>query len=439
MKKGFFKSNIMDFLESSIIEGKKILILGGNIGEDATRFKPSYSVELFDEKDSSNVPQSSGHENITYVNSSIADFQTEEVFDYVIFYENLNYEIDLYETFRKLKRLVHEDSKIFIIEVNPLLLFALKFFNIFGLVKPKLKRNMLKLSDLENLINVFGFDTLDKGYRFAVPFKIFGLGDVINTVLPRIRILRHLCFGQYIVFRQHPLETKKESLSCSVVIPCHNEEGNIAECIKRTPDFGSWREIIVVDDGSKDKTKEIVEEIMQQRSDVKLISYEKNQGKGFAVNAGWEQSKGDVLMMLDCDCTTPPEEMVLFHDMMENGAEFVNGTRIIYPREKHSIPFLNRLGVTFFACLISWVTQKRITDTFCGTKVFLKKHWSCFNIKEFLWGDWDLFFTAAKYRMKMLELPVHYKTRKHGETKMRPFKHGTVLLMKSVEGLKTIK
>ena len=144
-------------------------------------------------------------------------------------------------------------------------------------------------------------------------------------------------------------------------------------------------------------------------------------------------------MMLDCDCTTPPEELTLFHDAMENGAEFINGTRIIYPRERNSIPFLNRLGVSFFAILIRWIIQKRITDTFCGTKVFLRKYRSCFKINEYLWGDWDLFFSAARYRMKMFELPVHYKARKHGETKMKPIKHGSILLLKSLQGLKVVK
>jgi hypothetical protein len=124
---------------------------------------------------------------------------------------------------------------------------------------------------------------------------------------------------------------------------------------------------------------------------------------------------------------------------MEDGAEFISGTRVVYPREKNSIPFLNRIGVVFFANLISWITGRRISDTFCGTKVFLKKHWHCFDIKEFLWGDWDLFFTAARLRMKMVEFPVHYKARKAGVSKMKPLRHGWALLKASLKGLKMVK
>lgn len=371
--------------------------------------------------------------------STVIDFEPDNLFDYIIFYESLNYEEDLCKMFSKLKRLMHRDTKVFIVEVNPFILFVLKFCHRLGFITPKLERNMLRLGDLENLLNIFGFDILDKGYRFVIPFKIFGLGGMINSIIPRIKLLRQLCFGQYVIFRLHPFEKERQRLSCSVVVPCYNEESNIRECILRIPDVGLWREIIVVNDGSTDRTEEIVKEIMKDRTDIYLISYKKNCGKGYAANKGWQEAKGDVFMMLDSDCTTPPEELILFYDAMENGAEFINGTRVIYPREKNSIPWLNRLGVSFFACLISWITQKRITDTFCGTKVFLKKYWSCFNIKEFLWGDWDLFFTATRYRLKMLELPVHYKARKYGKTKMRPIKHGLILLSKSAEGLKIIK
>jgi glycosyltransferase involved in cell wall biosynthesis len=182
-----------------------------------------------------------------------------------------------------------------------------------------------------------------------------------------------------------------------------------------------------------------VRELMADRKDITLITYEKNRGKGYAVNEGWKVAKGDVMMMLDCDATTPPEELAIFHNVMERGAEFINGTRIVYPRERHSIPPLNRIGVTFFASLLSWIMQRRITDPFCGTKVFLRKYWEHFEIKEFLWGDWDLFFTAARFRMKMVELPVHYKTRKAGVSKMRPFRHGLKLLRAAMAGLRSIK
>jgi hypothetical protein len=169
----------------------------------------------------------SNNKNITYLKNNIIDFETDNLFDYIIFCESLNYEGDLYKIFGRVKRLMHRDSKVFIIEVNPFILSILKFLNRLGLTIPKLERNMLHLGDLENLIDIFGFDILDKGYRFVIPFKMLGLGSVINSILPRTKFLKHFCFGQYIVFRLHPSEGQKRHLSCSVVVPCHNEEGNI--------------------------------------------------------------------------------------------------------------------------------------------------------------------------------------------------------------------
>lgn len=437
LKKRFFNRHIKDFLTESIFKEKKVLVVSyGEVGELISALKPSYGVELVDSDINVLLPVA---ENITFVKSRFLEYSSEEKFDYIIFQEYLNHEENLYDVFCKIKSLTHEESKIFIFGVNPHSLFVVRLLKHLGVFTPKTERNILHLADIENLLNISGMEVLDSGYRFFYPFKLFGAGDLFNEVICRIPLLRLFCFGQFIVFRPLPDLSRNRSLSASIVIPCYNEEGNIAECILLVPEFGKFREIIVVDDGSKDRTVEIVKKIMQQRSDVRLITYPGNRGKGYAVNEGWKNSKGDVLMMLDCDMTTPPRELSLFHKVMENGAEFINGTRVVYPREKNSIPFLNRIGVVFFARLISWITGRRISDTFCGTKVFLKKHRPYFKIEEFLWGDWDLFFTAAKYRMKMVELPVHYKARRAGESKMRPLKHGIALLKASLKGLKLVK
>lgn len=435
-KRRFFKRHLEEFFKESIIKNKKILAIGYE--EDSSLLNvlcPSLGVELVN----SCQEIKKEYPNIEFLESTFLNFQSQHKFDYIIFQDYLNYEDKLHEVFVKLKSLSHNDSKIFIFGVNPCSLSVIRFLKYIGVFTPKTERNILHLEDLENLLNICGFDILDKGYRFFSPFKLFGLGDLINAVIQRFPILKFLCFGQFVVFRPLSNQSRIKRLSASVVVPCHNEEGNIEKCIEAIPKFGKWREIIVVDDGSTDKTAEIAKRISGKRDDVKFISYGKNCGKGYAVNEGWKRSKGDVFMMLDCDMTTPPEELSLFHSAMEAGAEFVNGTRIVYPREKNSIPFLNRIGVTFFATLISWITSRRISDTFCGTKVFLKEHWHCFAIKEFLWGDWDLFFTATRYRMKMVELPVHYKSRKSGATKMKPFKHGIALLKASLKGIEVIK
>ena len=434
-KRRFFQNHIKEFLKNCVMPGKNVCVVGDRTDEILRALEPHYGLLLTDSTDL----KEGTFGNIEVRRRDFLQYQdTDRPWDYVIFDDYLHYENNLYQLLQHLKKLISSDTKVIIICINPLSLYVLKFLALLRVATPPIvERNILALGDIGNLLDLCGYEVLDQGYRFIMPFKLLFLGDVMNMLFPRIALLRRLCFGQYIVCRIR--ERRRNALSCSVVVPCYNEEENVEECIARIPEMGSWREIIVVNDGSTDPTEAIVSRIMQERGDVRLITYEKNRGKGYAVNEGFQQANGDVLMMLDCDMTTPPEELPIFHTVMEDGAEFINGTRIIYPREKKSIGLVNRLGVALFAGLISWITQHRITDTFCGTKVFLKKHQQYFEIKEHLWGDWDLFFAAARYRMKMVELPVHYYARKGGQAKMKAFRHGMILLIRAIKGLELIK
>lgn len=427
----FFKGLITEFLASSVMPQKRVLLVGGGDTDILASLSPARGVHLCDGQ-----ADCAGLKNlypaIEFTHDRLPALPDEE-FDYLILDDYLHFENNLDELFSHLRRFMHEGTRVFIICVNPLSIFALTIAAALGLATPRLDRNILRLGDLENLARVFGYELLDKGYRFALPFRLLGIGRWLNALIPRIPVVRRLCFGQYLVLRLPP--ARRERLSCSVVVPCYNEEGNIAECLERIPDWCAGLEIIVVDDGSTDRTRDIVKALAERRKNIRLIPLPQNRGKGYAVNEGWKSAAGDVLMMLDADMTTPPEELPVFHRAMECGAEFINGTRIVYPREKHSLGRVNRIGVTFFALLISWITQRRITDTFCGTKAFLGRHRSLFAIEEFLWGDWDLFFAAARYRLKMVEIPVHYKARRAGEAKMRPFRHGFMLLKSSAKGL----
>lgn len=438
-KTSYFQEHILAFLQSSILPDSRILVVGCPNKEFLESLKPAYAVGLV-QKNQNFDEQKINNDHIKLENIDFKSLHTDNTFDYIIFNDYLTYEDGLHHVFLKMHEIIEKDTKIIIIGINPSMFLALRIAKALGLHAPEIERNILKLKDLENLASLFGYNKLDRGYRFFIPFSFGGsFFPLLNNILGRIPIIRQVSFGHFLVLQQsrHPLSFKE--LSCSVVVPCFNEEENVRECIQRIPDFGLWREIIVVDDGSQDNTAAIVKELMQEREDIRLISYEKNRGKGYAMREGWQNSKGDVLMMLDCDMTTPPEELPLFYDAIKMGAEFVNGTRIVYPRERKSIPGVNRIGVAFFAALISWVIQRRITDTFCGTKVFLRKYWKHFAIEEFLWGDWDLFFMAAKFRTKMVEVPVHYRTRKAGEAKMRPFKHGVSLLKYAMKGLRIVK
>ena len=134
-------------------------------------------------------------------------------------------------------------------------------------------------------------------------------------------------------------------------------------------------------------------------------------------------------MILDADMTVAPEELPRFFAPLNQGmCQFVNGTRLVYPMENRSMRFMNHLGNKVFCLIMSFILNQTITDTLCGTKAFYKEDLKFMSFGYDKWGDFDLLFSAAKLGNRILEVPVHYKQRKFGESKMRAFQHGIHLL-----------
>jgi glycosyltransferase involved in cell wall biosynthesis len=158
-------------------------------------------------------------------------------------------------------------------------------------------------------------------------------------------------------------------------------------------------------------------------------------GKGDAVRLGFSKASGDILMILDADATVPPEDLPRFYKVLLSGkGEFVNGVRLIYPIEKQAMRFLNLVGNKFFSLAFSWLLGQSVKDTLCGTKVLWKSDYeriaenrSYFgNFDPF--GDFDLLFGSARLNLKIVEMPVRYAIRTYGETNIRRWSHGWLLL-----------
>jgi glycosyltransferase involved in cell wall biosynthesis len=173
---------------------------------------------------------------------------------------------------------------------------------------------------------------------------------------------------------------------------------------------------------------------------------QKGKGKGEAVRMGFDHAIGDILMIFDADLTTQPEEMPKFYyALIENKAEFINGSRLIYNMENGSMRFLNFLANFFFGKLFSWLLGQRLKDTLCGTKVLWKDDYRAIarnrsvfgNFDPF--GDFDLLFGAAKLHLKLVDMPVHYKNRTYGTSQIRRFYCGWILLGMSLIALKRFK
>jgi hypothetical protein len=140
-------------------------------------------------------------------------------------------------------------------------------------------------------------------------------------------------------------------------------------------------------------------------------------------------------MILDADLTVPPEDLPRFYQALVSGkGEFINGVRLVYPMEDQAMRFLNLLGNKFFSQTFTWLLNQPIKDTLCGTKVlFSTAYQKIAKNRDYFgdfdpFGDFDLLFGATRLNLKIIDLPVRYRSRKYGDTNIDRFQHGALLL-----------
>jgi hypothetical protein len=151
-------------------------------------------------------------------------------------------------------------------------------------------------------------------------------------------------------------------------------------------------------------------------------------------------------MILDADLTVPPEDLPRFFNAVATGkGRFINGTRLVYPMEARAMRFLNYVGNWFFSQLFTWLLEQPIRDTLCGTKVLLKSDYQAISAGRAYFGDFDpfgdfdLLFGAARNGLSILEIPVRYRRRVSGVSKVRVSQHGWLLLGMSLIAFRRLK
>jgi glycosyltransferase involved in cell wall biosynthesis len=161
----------------------------------------------------------------------------------------------------------------------------------------------------------------------------------------------------------------------SVVIPAYNEENGIAEIVSRVLSVEpalrkvgvDQLELLVVDDGSKDRTAEVAESIPR----VCLIRHPRNKGYGAALKTGFSKANGELIGFLDADGTYPPEYFPQLCQAAFQGADLVIGTRMTGQDSK--MPLTRRLGNFFFATLLTLLSRQKVTDSASGMRVFKRE------------------------------------------------------------------
>ena len=438
-KKNTYYYNSLKWLVKRLIpRGSKVLEIGCATGELLDSAKPSIGVGIDISREMVNIARKK-FPQYTFICCPIESFQYEEKFDYIIMIDLIDHVYDICDVFENVYKLCCPTTKIILTTINPWWDWFLFVMEKIGAKMPEGPHNFIEKRDLISIIKYLDFSINYSGYLLLFPKNIPIFSFLANTIGVKIWGLNKFSFVQYMILRPLPKNEVNLGLGCSVIIPCYNEEENIREALKRIPKMGKETEVIVVNDGSQDKTADVVRELQNSYSNLKLVDYSYNRGKGFAVKQGFDVAKQEVIIILDADISVPPEELSRFFILLNKGiCDFVNGTRMIYPMEKHAMRFLKRIGNKIFSLILTFITGQHLTDTLCGTKALYKKDYLKIKMGLDKWGDFDLLFGVVKLGSKIVEVPVHYMSRKAGKSKMKNFVHGFHLLKNCFRGVREL-
>jgi len=220
------------------------------------------------------------------------------------------------------------------------------------------------------------------------------------------------------------MNTMKTKLPFTVIMPAYNEEEGIAKVIDEIKGFAD--KLIVVDDGSRDRTRELAEECARKHSGVTVVSHAKNKGKVAAILTGIKNAKTEVVVLIDADHTYPAKDIPILVNHIEDGSDLVLGNR--FSGGLKNIPAFNRIGNGMFSFLISFASGQEIADGQTGFRAFKKGMLNDLGIRSNgLEFETEMTIKAAINGYKVEEVPIEYRKR-IGKSKLNPIKDGYRML-----------
>lgn len=206
-------------------------------------------------------------------------------------------------------------------------------------------------------------------------------------------------------------------MNLSVVIPVYNEEKNVGEIVKRVQAVKLAKEIIIVDDGSKDGTRKILNNLNGKKS-VRVILHDRNQGKGAAVVTGFKATKGDVILIQDADLEYDPRDYpVLLRPIEEGVADVVYGSRFLGGSHRVTM-FWHMVANRMLTLMTNILYNTILTDMETGYKVFRREVIEGMTIRAKRF-DFEPEFTAKvlKRNHRIFEVAISFNPRSYAEGK----------------------
>jgi len=444
--RGYYQSRLASVYRFLIPPGMRVLELGCGQGDLLAALQPSRGVGI-DLSERMLDRARARHAHLTFFHGDVHDFLLGEKFDFIILSDLVN---DIWDVQRILELVALHSlptTRVVLNSYSRLWEFPRKLAEMLHLAKPQLSQNWLTKEDLKNLLYLAGFETIRGFSEIIWPLRTPGLDILCNRYLAKLGLFSWMGITNFLVARPQPKQPEDREPVVSVIVPARNEAGNIRRIFEETPSLGAGTELIFVEGHSRDNTYETIEREIECRPErsAKLFR-QTGKGKGDAVRLGFAEASGELLMILDADLTVPPEDLQRFYETWRTGkGEFVNGVRLVYPMQDRAMRFFNFLGNKFFSMAFSWLLGQSVKDTLCGTKVLSKQHYEMIAANRSYFGDFDpfgdfdLLFGAAKYNMKIADLPVRYRERTYGTTNIQRWTHGWLLLRMVAQAMARIK
>jgi hypothetical protein len=444
-KNKYYYQQLQSFYQFVVPIGSRVLHVNCKNGYVLAALNPSYGVGI-DMDEGAIATARERYPQYQWHGGSVANLPPQR-FDYIILTSATMEDDDIQNLFVSLKPLCTISTRIIVDACSyvwePILWLTQKT----GLRRPTQFKNWISRSDVHHFLYLAGCDVVTTYRHTMLPIYIPLISAFLNSVLIHVPLVCRLALHDVTIARLAPSCEQCTNSSVSVIIPCRNERGNIEAAVTRCPQMGVFTEIIFVEGHSRDNTLQEIERIAQLYPHKNISWYQQDgKGKGDAVRKGFTHARGEVLMILDADLTVPPEELPKFFDALVSGkGELINGTRLIYGLESNAMWFLSVCANFFFRVLLSWLMNQKVKDTLCGTKVVYKSDYNkiAANRAHFgtldPFGDFDLLFGAARLNLKIVDMPIHYKSRTYGTTQINRFWHGWILVGMSMLALRKLK
>jgi glycosyltransferase involved in cell wall biosynthesis len=217
-------------------------------------------------------------------------------------------------------------------------------------------------------------------------------------------------------------------LRLSVIIPCYNEEGTIKEIIRQVQATDLAHEIIIVDDGSTDKTREILAGLDGENG-VKVLLHERNMGKGAGVRTGLQHATGDVMLVQDADLEYDPRDYAdLLRPIEEGKAKAVYGSRFL-GGPRRTMFFWHMMGNRFLTLVTNLLFDTILSDMETCYKVFTADIAANLDLKSPGWGfDPEITAKILRQGVRIYEVPISYAGREFEEGKKISWRDGFTVL-----------